>query len=93
MLSVVVVGENSPNTEVEVTYPRMREPIQMVHVQEMMYEGTPFRSEGVFADTFPPGPYHIQVTTDEHSWHFRWNRVNDDFRTIIFNCPTAEEND
>ena len=93
MFSVLVSGENTPNTTVEVTYPRMREPIQMVHVREMMFEGTPFRSEGVYADTFPPGPYHIQVTMHEHTWHFRWNRINDDYRTIIFNCPQPEEDD
>ena len=93
MLTVLIGGERSPSTTVEVIYPRMRERVEFDRVMNMTHEGVPYRTEGVFADTFPTGAYHIRVTMDERVWHIRWDRANDDYRTIIFNCPIAENED
>ncbi len=92
ILSVLVIGENIENVKVEVTYPGMLSPIRMEHVDEMVSpEGEPFRVEGILADTYPTGAYIISVTMDKQTYHFQWDREDADYKTIIFNCPPAEE--
>ena len=93
-LSVVVSGEESEDTKVELTYPGLSNPIEMEHFETLVSEdGLPYRIEWVTAEAYPTGAYNIKVTAPERSYHFQWNRENDAYRTIVYGClpPEAEE--
>lgn len=89
--STVVSGTDRDNMIVEVTYPQMSSPIQMQYEESLVSdEGIPIRIEWVEAPNFPTGAYLISVTMNERTRHFRWDRQDDAFRTIVLTCLPAE---
>jgi len=89
--STVVSGMESDEMIVEVTYPQMSTPVRMQHVENFVSdEGIPTRIEWVDAPNFPTGAYLISVTLNEQTLHFRWDRQDDAFRTIVLTCHPAE---
>ena len=91
MLSVLVTAEDLDNSKVQVTYPGMRNPIQMTHVDELLSpEGEPLRVEGIFAEEHPLGAYLITVSVHEQAYHLLWDREEHAYKTIILNCDRTE---
>ncbi|MCY3779223.1 MAG: hypothetical protein OXG78_02850 [Chloroflexi bacterium] len=89
--STVVSGTDRDSMSVEVTYPQMSTPVQMQHVESFVTdEGIPMRIEWVEAPNFPTGAYLISVTINERTRHFRWDRQDDAFRTIVLTCDPVE---
>ncbi len=89
--STVVSGPDRDNMHVAVTYPQMSTPVQMQHAESFVADdGRPMRIEWVEAPNFPTGAYLISVTMDEGTLHFRWDRQDDAFRTIILSCDPVE---
>ena len=91
--STIVSGSDRDKMSLEVTYPRMSTPVQMQQVETFVSdEGAPIRIEWVDAPSFPTGAYLISVTLNERTVHFRWDRQDDAFRTIVLTClPAASE--
>lgn len=86
--STIVSGDDRDNMRVEVTYPKVSVPIQMQHVESFVSdEGIPMRIEWVEAPNFPIGAFLISVTMNEQTRHFRWDRQDDRYRTVVFTCP------
>lgn len=89
--SAIVAGPDRDTMFIEVTYPLMPTPVQMQYEESFISDdGIPTRIEWVEAPNFPTGAYLISVTMDERMRHFRWDRRDDAFRTVILTCLPAE---
>lgn len=89
--STIVAGADRDNMFVEVTYPQMSTPVQMQYEESFISdEGIPTRIKWVEAPNFPTGAYLVSVTLGERTRHFRWNRRDDAFRTVVLTCLPAE---
>lgn len=91
--STVVSGPDSDSMSIAVTYPQMSTPVQMQQVESFVADdGRPMRIEWVEAPNFPTGAYLISVTMNEATLHFRWDRQDDAFRTIVLSCGPVGSN-
>ena len=89
--SAIVAGPDRDTMFIEVTYPQMSTPVQMQYEESFISDdGIPTRIEWVEAPNFPTGAYLLSVTMDERTWHFRWDRRDDAFRTVVLTCLPAE---
>ena len=93
-LNLSLAGRRREQITVDVYLPGESEKIAMPHVrhEEINVYGivTPMRIEWVEAPDFPTGAYLISVRINERTRHFRWDRRDDAYRTIILSCLPAE---
>ena len=91
--STIVSGADTDAMMLELTYPQMSTPVQTQHVESLVSDkGIPMRIEWVEAPNFPTGAYLISVTMNGRTRHFRWERQDDAFRTIVLTClPVGSE--